>query len=59
LEEAKAAFAEQVDILRPVWTDPGRATAAAVRDWFLSAFPIGAESDRAELRETLDALVEV
>lgn len=59
LEEARGAFAEQVDLLRPAWADPGCATAAAVRDWFLSAFPIGSESDRAELRETLDALVEV
>ena len=56
LDEAKAAFAEQVELVRPVWAGAGEATPEAVRGWFLSAFPIGREADRERLRKAFEAL---
>jgi class 3 adenylate cyclase/DNA-binding SARP family transcriptional activator len=57
MEEARAAFAEQVEIVRQTWAGSEEPTPAAVTAWFLSAFPIGLAADRAKLRETMGEIV--
>lgn len=56
IDEAKAAFREQVKLVRPLWAGHTEPTDDAVGHWFLSAFPIGRDSDRRKLREAFDLL---
>jgi tetratricopeptide (TPR) repeat protein len=53
IDEARRAFAEQVDLVAAAWAGAGPPTPAAVRDWFRSAFPIAQQTDRAALDEAL------
>ncbi|MEL6780842.1 MAG: adenylate/guanylate cyclase domain-containing protein [Pseudomonadota bacterium] len=53
LEEAKLAFDEEVEAITKSWTGPDDPAAPVVRNWFLSAFPIGKRADRMQLTEAL------
>ncbi len=58
LEEARAAFAEQVKWVGDGWTGVGRPGPDDVADWFLSSFPIRRKLDYDALRRALNSLVE-
>jgi class 3 adenylate cyclase/DNA-binding SARP family transcriptional activator len=53
IDEARRAFAEQVDLAAAVWAGTGLPTPAAVRDWFRSSFPIARQADRTALDNAL------
>ncbi len=55
ITEAKAAFMEQVELVRGDWAGGEPANAEGVRDWFLQSFPIGRAEDRAGLADALGA----
>lgn len=54
IAEAKAAFLEQVALVKDDWSARTPASAANVRDWFLDCFPIGEQDSRIGLAEMLD-----
>jgi len=57
IAEAKAAFLEQIALVKDDWSAQTPASAANVRDWFLDCFPIGEQDTRIRLAEMLDRAV--
>ena len=56
IAEARAAFAEQVALVRPQWAGAAEPDTDVVRDWFLNAFPIGRDSDRRKLKQAFERM---
>lgn len=53
VEEAAAAFARLVADLEPIWFGPAPPDPQAVHDWFVQAYPIRYDEDRAALSDAL------
>ncbi len=57
LAEARIAFDQMKSAVSRIWTGDGPCDAAAVRDWFVNAYPIRHEADRNAIAEAMSAAI--